>query len=95
MSSDGEYRSRFVNFEVLHYMQIHNAHIWDEVEVYLSKKTNIELSMNHYRPRKYPESFITKLKTNLSNGKYAIKFYVLTWITQALIKFLNVQNSHI
>ena len=95
LSSDGEYRSRFVNFQVLENMRNYRTELWREVENYLSSKPNMHFQISQYSSKKHPKHVLSRLKSEIMAKKYTLKFYVLSWLTQGLIKYLNVQNSHI
>lgn len=95
ISSDGEYRSRFVNFEVLDRTRKYRTELWKDVKNHLSAKSNLYFEIKQYSPNEYPKNVLTRIKSKIINDGCILDFYILSWITQGLIKYLNVQNSHI
>lgn len=95
ISSDGEYRNRFVNFEVLEQSRRYRTEMWNDVKNHLSNKSNLQFEIKQYSPTTYPKNILTRIKSKIKNGDYILDFYILSWITQGLIKYLNVQHSHI
>ena len=95
ISSDGEYRSRFVNFEVLKKCRDYRTELWMDVKNHLSRKSKLYFEIKNYSPKKHSKHLLTRIKSKIVNGDYILDFYILSWITQGLIKYLNVQNSHI
>jgi hypothetical protein len=95
MSTDGEYRNRFTNIYTIEYAKMRHMNIWNEVEEYLTNRPKVVFNQNYYIPSNIKDIHITSFKDNINAHRFAMELFIISWISQGLIFYLNLQNNHI
>lgn len=93
LSSDGEYRSKFITIKTFNLIKLEYSKLFNKVEKYLMNKVNINFNKIHY----FTENFKYKnnFKEDVENNRFSINLYILSWLSQGFLKYLNLQNKHI
>lgn len=91
ISADGEYRSGFTHISSLEHTMYAFSDIWDDIEEYLHNRTNVKFEQNYYYTTTDTEK-VNQLKKNIAAHKFVMHFYIIAWLNQGLLLYLNMQN---
>lgn len=93
LSSDGEYRSKFIDIKTFNELKLVYNKLWNRVENYLINKPGVTFTQDFYFPK--PFIYHKEYKKNVDNNRYAINLYIISWLSQGILKYLKLQNKHI
>jgi hypothetical protein len=95
VSSDGEFRSKLTISDSINIYKYYYKNIWDTVGEYLLSKNNIVYFQDYYLYGDISDEQIDNLKKIVDINRYVIDLYILSWISQYLLIYLNVQSINI